>query len=170
MTIAKGTQLPDLPLQLARAEGATVSTLELFGNGRWVLFGVPGAFTPTCSTKHLPGFVQHFDAFRKAGFDVACLSVNDRFVMGAWAERENVPADLKMIADGNGSFARALGLELDATAYGMGLRAKRFAMLIDSGSVTELFVEAPGEFRTSSAEALLEFIGGEAMAGTSSCG
>jgi peroxiredoxin len=123
-----------------------------------VLFAVPGAFTPTCSAKHLPGYVEKFDEFGQRGIDVACLSVNDAFVMGAWAKDQNVPAGVHMLADGNGAFTRALGLELDATAFGMGLRAKRFALYAEDGVVKQLHVEAPGEFKVSSADYVLEHL------------
>ena len=115
----------------------------------------PGAFTPTCSEKHLPGFVQHFEAFRDKGVDVACVSVNDPFVMQAWGQSQQVPDGLQMLADGNGDFTRALGLEMDASGYGMGRRSKRFALYAEDGVVKSLFVEAPGEFRVSSAGHLL---------------
>ena len=117
-----------------------------------------GAFTPTCSERHLPGYVEHFAAFRERGIDVACLAVNDAFVLKAWAQAQDVPAGLLMLADGNADFVRALGLEMDATKYGMGVRGKRFALYADDGIVKVLAVEAPGEFRVSSAEAMLAAI------------
>ena len=123
-----------------------------------VIFAVPGAFTPTCSEKHLPGFVEHFDAFRERGVDVACVAVNDPFVMQAWAESQHVPEGLMMLADGNGDFTRALGLEMDASAYGMGTRSKRFAIYAEDGVAREVLVEAPGEFRVSSAEHVLSVL------------
>ena len=106
------------------------------------MFAVPGAFTPTCSEKHLPGFVEHFDEFRAKGIEVACMSVNDPFVMQAWGQSQHVPEGLMMLADGNGDFTRALGLEMDASAYGMGTRAKRFALYAEDGVVKQLHVEA----------------------------
>ena len=127
-----------------------------FAGKKVVVFSLPGAFTPTCSEKHLPGFVEHFDEFRSRGIEVACMAVNDPFVMQAWGQSQNVPEGLMMLADGNGDFTRALGLELDASAYGMGRRAKRFALYADDGVVKLLNVEAPGEFRVSSAEHVLE--------------
>ena len=156
MTIQAGDRIPDATLNTIR-DGAVqaVSTGEVFDGRKVALFAVPGAFTPTCSAKHLPGYVEHFDAFRARGVDVACLSVNDAFVMDAWAKSQSAPEDLTMLADGNGEFARALGLELDATAFGMGVRAKRFALYAEDGVVKSLFVEAPGEFRVSSAEHML---------------
>jgi glutaredoxin/glutathione-dependent peroxiredoxin len=156
MTIQIGERIPEVPLQRIREGVETIDTNALFDGRRIVLFAVPGAFTPTCSEKHLPGFVQHFDEFRSRGIEVACMSVNDPFVMQAWGESQNVPDGLMMLADGNGDFARALGLELDASAYGMGRRAKRFALFADDGVVKLLNVEAPGEFRVSSAEHVLE--------------
>ncbi|MDR0182301.1 peroxiredoxin [Lysobacter arvi] len=156
MTIQIGERIPEVPLQRIREGVETVDTNALFDGRRIVLFAVPGAFTPTCSEKHLPGFVQHFDEFRSRGIEVACMAVNDPFVMQAWGESQNVPEGLMMLADGNGDFARALGLELDASAYGMGRRAKRFALYADDGVVKLLNVEAPGEFRVSSAEHVLE--------------
>ncbi len=161
MPIQIGQPLPDVPLAVVDGGARqTARTGELFAGHKVVMFAVPGAFTPTCSEKHLPGFVARFDAFRKRGFEVFCLSVNDAFVMQAWAQAQGVPASLKMLADGNGEFTRALGLELDGNAYGMGLRARRFALVAENGIVTALAVEAPGEFRVSSAEAMLEAIPG----------
>ncbi|MET3929894.1 peroxiredoxin [Lysobacter sp. OAE881] len=156
MTIQIGERIPEVPLQRIREGVETVDTNALFDGRRIVLFAVPGAFTPTCSEKHLPGFVEHFDEFRSRGIEVACMAVNDPFVMQAWGQSQNVPDGLMMLADGNGDFARALGLELDASAYGMGRRAKRFALYADDGVVKLLNVEAPGEFRVSSAEHVLE--------------
>ena len=156
MTIQIGERIPEVPLQRIREGVETVDTNALFDGRRIVLFAVPGAFTPTCSEKHLPGFVEHFDEFRSLGIEVACMAVNDPFVMQAWGASQNVPDGMMMLADGNGDFARALGLELDASAYGMGRRAKRFALFADDGVVKLLNVEAPGEFRVSSAEHVLE--------------
>ena len=156
MTIQIGERIPEVPLQRIREGVETVDTNALFDGRRIVLFAVPGAFTPTCSEKHLPGFVEHFEEFRSRGIEVACMAVNDPFVMQAWGQSQNVPEGLMMLADGNGDFTRALGLELDASAYGMGRRAKRFALYADDGVVKLLNVEAPGEFRVSSAEHVLE--------------
>ena len=133
----------------------TVDTGTLFEDRKVVLFAVPGAFTPTCSEKHLPGFVEHFDDFRRKGIAVACMSVNDPFVMQAWGESQHVPGELMMLADGNAQFTRALGLEMDASAYGMGTRSKRFAIYAEDGVVRQVWVEAPGEFRVTSAEHVL---------------
>ena len=161
MTIQTGQPLPDVPLTVVDGgERQNTRSGELFAGRKGVMFAVPGAFTPTCSEKHLPGFVARFEAFRARGFEVFCLSVNDAFVMQAWATAQGVPPGLKMLADGNGEFTRALGLELDGSAYGMGLRARRFALVAEDGVVTSLAVEAPGEFRVSSAEAMLDAVGG----------
>ena len=156
MTIQPGDRLPEIPLQRIREGVETVDVHTLFDGKQVVLFAVPGAFTPTCSERHLPGFVEKFDAFRQRGVEVLCLSVNDPFVMKAWGESQHVPEGLQMLADGNGEFTRALGLEMDASGYGMGTRARRFAMFVDDGVVKQLHVEAPGEFRVSSAEYVLD--------------
>jgi peroxiredoxin len=155
MAIQPGDRLPEVPLKRIRSGVETVITTELFEGKKLVLFAVPGAFTPTCSEKHLPGFVEHFDEFRKKGVEVACVSVNDPFVMQAWGQSQHVPDELMMLADGNGEFTRALGLEMDASAYGMGTRSKRYALVAEDGVVKQVFVEAPGEFRVSSAEHVL---------------
>ena len=155
MSIQVGEHLPDVPLQRIHDGIQTVDTAKLFGDNKVVIFAVPGAFTPTCSEKHLPGFVEHYQQFRDKGIDVACISVNDPFVMQAWGQSQNVPEGLMMLADGNAVFTRALGLELDASSYGMGTRAKRFSLYAENGVVKQLFVEAPGEYRVSSAEHML---------------
>jgi len=158
MTIQVGDKIPQAILNELKDGVQAVDTTELFGGKKVVLFAVPGAFTPTCSAKHLPGYVEKAAEFGKRGIEVACLSVNDAFVMGAWAKDQNVPAGIHMLADGNGAFTRALGLELDATAFGMGLRAKRFALYAEDGVVRQLHVEAPGEFKVSSADYVLEHL------------
>lgn len=155
MTIQVGDRLPEAKLQRIREGVEVVDTPTLFEGKRVVLFAVPGAFTPTCSERHLPGFVEHFDAFRDKGVEVLCMSVNDPFVMKAWGESQHVPDGLMMLADGNGEFAHALGLEMDASGYGMGKRSKRFSLYAEDGVVKQLNVEAPGEFRVSSAEHIL---------------
>jgi len=159
MSIQIGDTLPDVTINLVKDGVQAVKTSEVLGKGKVVLFAVPGAFTPTCSAKHLPGYVEHFDAFRQHGVTVACMAVNDAFVMDAWAKSQSVPDGLLVLADGNGDFARALGLELDATGFGMGLRAKRFAIVAEDGVVRGVHVEAPGEFKVSSAEYVLEQLG-----------
>ena len=156
MTIAVGDRIPESTVTYFKDGIQTASTLDLMGTGKVVLFAVPGAFTPTCSNKHLPGYVQHFAEFQQRGVEVMCLAVNDAYVMQAWAASQHVPAGLWMLADGNGAFTKALGLELDGSGYGMGLRARRFALYAENGVVKQLQVEAPGEFRVSTAEAMLE--------------
>jgi peroxiredoxin len=133
-----------------------LSTDELFKGKRVVLFSVPGAFTPTCDAKHLPGFVQLADQIRAKGVDtIACMAVNDVFVMNAWGKASGVGDRILMLADGNGEYARALGLELDAKGYGMGTRGQRFAIIARDGVVTHVNVEAPGQFKVSAAEYVL---------------
>lgn len=161
MTIKAGDRIPEATLNVINSPDGGVqkfSTDELFKGKKVVLFSVPGAFTPTCSEKHLPGYVEHFQEFKKRGIEVACMAVNDAFVMKAWANDREVPAGLMMVADGNGEFAKALGLEMDATKFGMGLRSKRFALYVEDGVVKQAQVEAPGEFKVSSAEAMLAAI------------
>jgi peroxiredoxin len=157
MSIKVGDKVPSATLKVMTADGpASVSTEELFGKGKAVMFSVPGAFTPTCSARHLPGFVDHLDAIRAKGVDrVVCIAVNDVFVMNAWGQSANVGDKIVMAADGNGEFTRALGLELDARGFGMGQRGQRFAMITEDGIVKALDVEAPGEFKVSSAEHVL---------------
>lgn len=155
MTIQIGQSLPDVELSVVGEEIHPCRTGELFAGSRAVLFAVPGAFTPTCSSRHLPGYAQRYADFQQAGVKVMCLAVNDAYVMQAWARDQQVPAGLLMLADGN----RALGLELDGTAFGMGLRARRFALYAEDGVVRLLQVEAPGELRVSTAEAMLAAIG-----------
>jgi len=157
MAIQVGDKIPSATLKLAAADGMKdVSTDELF-RGKVVLFAVPGAFTPTCSMKHLPGFVHNAEAIRAKGADrIVCLAVNDAFVMGAWGKDQKVGDKVVMAADGNGEFTRALGLELDASRFGMGLRSQRFALVAQDGVVKHVAVEAPGKFEVSSAEAVLK--------------
>ncbi len=156
MSIQVGDRIPDATLSVMTGEGPKpLPTADLFGGKRVVLFSVPGAFTPTCSAKHLPGFVDHADEILSRGVDeIVCMAVNDVFVMNAWGKSANAE-NITMAADGNGEFAEALGLELDASGFGMGQRSQRFALIADDGVVTGLFVEAPGEFRVSAAEHVL---------------
>ena len=157
MTIKGGDKMPAGAFKTMTRDGPqNLTTDQLFAGKKVVLFSVPGAFTPTCDAKHLPGFVQHFQEFRDKGIEVLCLAVNDPFVMQAWAQSQHAPDGMIMLADGNGDFTRALGLELDASAYGMGTRAKRFALDADDGVVKQLHVEEPGEYRVSSAEYMLQ--------------
>lgn len=157
MTIKAGDRIPAGTLKQMTKEGpANVTTDQLFKGRKVVLFSVPGAFTPTCHAKHLPGYVELYDRLKAKGVDtVACLAVNDVFVMDAWGKASGVGDRILMLADGNAEFTRALGLELDATGFGMGIRGKRFAMVVNDGVVTHLNVEAAGEFRVSAADYVL---------------
>jgi peroxiredoxin len=152
-----GDAVPAMKLMQVTADGPReVDTGELFSGKTAVLFAVPGAFTPTCSAKHLPGFVANVDALKAKGVDlVVCTAVNDVFVMGAWAKDQGVGDGIVMLADGSGAFARALGLELDLVARGLGVRSQRYAMVIRDGKVAHLAVEQPGGFEVSKAEAIL---------------
>lgn len=152
-----GNVIPPMKLTAATAEGPReVSTDEIFGGKKVVLFAVPGAFTPTCSMRHLPGYLQSMDALRAKGVEsVACIAVNDVFVMGAWAKEQGVDERVTMLADGSGAFTKALGLELDLVARGLGIRSQRYAMIADNGRVTHLAVEPPGGFEVSTAESVL---------------
>ena len=156
MTIQIGDRIPSAVFNVLKDGVQAVSTADVFAGKNVVLFSVPGAFTPTCSAKHLPGYVQHLDEFKAKGIDVACMAVNDAFVMDAWAKHQNVPEEgIAMLADGNGTLTEALGLEMDGSAFGLGKRSKRFALYAEDGVVKQLFVEAPGEFKVSSAEHVL---------------
>ena len=158
MAIKVGDKVPSAKLQHKSKDGIqTVSTDDLFKGKKVVLFALPGAFTPTCSAKHLPGFVNNHQDLKGKGVDtVACLSVNDAFVMDAWGRDQHVEDKVMMLADGNGEFTKAVGLTMDATGYGMGLRSQRYAMVVEDGVVKKLNVEAPGAFEVSSAEAILK--------------
>jgi len=157
MTIKAGDRMPSGKLKTMTAEGPKdISTDDLFKGKKVVLFSVPGAFTPTCDAKHLPGFVQNAEQLKAKGVDtIACMAVNDVFVMNAWGKNSNVGDKVLMLADGNGDYARALGLELDARGFGMGTRGQRFAIIVDDGVATAVNVEAPGQFKVSAAEHLL---------------
>ncbi len=159
MSIQIGEHIPEVNIKRIDGGFETIDTHAFFEGKKLLLFAVPGAFTPTCSEKHLPGFIALYDQFRDRGIVVACMSVNDPFVMKAWAQGQHAPEGMEFLADGNGDFARALGLELDASAYGMGIRSKRFALYAENGIVKDLQVEAPGEFKVSTAEHMLERIG-----------
>jgi peroxiredoxin len=158
MSIKVGDKVPSATLKQMTKEGPKdVSTDELFKGKKIVIFGLPGAFTPTCSAKHVPGYVQNIDALRAKGVDaVACVSVNDVFVMGAWGKDQKAEDKVMMLADGNGDFAKAIGLVMDGSKFGMGSRSQRYAMVVDDGVVKTLNVEAPGAFEVSSAEAILK--------------
>ena len=157
MTIKVGEKIPTATLkQMAKDGPSNVSTTDFFKGRTVVMFSVPGAYTPTCHARHLPGFLQHLAALKAKGVDaVACTAVNDVFVMDAWGKACNAGDGIAMLADGNGDFVKMLGLELDASGFGMGTRGQRFALVAKDGVVTHLFVETGGEFRVSSAEHVL---------------
>lgn len=157
MTIKVGDTLPDVTFMTMTADGPSpVSTSEVFGGKRVALFAVPGAFTPTCSAKHLPGFIEKAAELKAKGIDrIACTSVNDVFVMGAWGSDQGAGEEVMMLADGNGDFADAVGLVLDGSKFGMGKRSQRYAMVVNDGKVEHLFVEEGGGFEVSSAEHML---------------
>ncbi len=157
MTIQVGDKVPLVNFKKMTHEGPKEINSETVFNGKKVVFfAVPGAFTPGCSVTHLPGFVVKADEIKSKGVDeIVCMAVNDAFVMGAWGQAQNAE-ELLMLADGNGEFTKAIGLEMDATGFGMGIRAKRFGMIVDDGTVTHLAIEAPGEIKVSSAEAIME--------------
>ena len=158
MTIKVGDRMPEGKFGVMTSDGpGSISTDELCAGKKVVLFAVPGAFTPTCSMSHLPGYIEHADALVAKGVDtIACMSVNDVFVMDAWGKDRAAGSSVMMLADGNGEMTKALGLELDASGFGMGHRSQRFALVIDDGVVSQVHVEAPGEFKVSAAEAVLE--------------
>ncbi len=158
MTIKVGEKVPAVKLKQMTPEGMKdVDTGEFFKGKKVVLFALPGAFTPTCSAKHLPGFVEKAAELRSKGVDaVACLSVNDAFVMNAWGKQQNADGKVQMLADGNGDFTRAVGLEMDGSGYGLGQRSQRYAMIVQDGVVKALNVEKPGAFEVSSVEAVLK--------------
>ena len=157
MTISVGDKIPAATLTQMTADGpAPISTDDLFAGKKVVLFSVPGAFTPTCSAQHLPGFVNHADDIKGKGVDtIACMAVNDVFVMNAWGKDQNTADKVLMLADGNAEFSKALGLELDASGFGMGTRGQRFSLIADNGVVTHLNLEDGGAFQNSSAEVAL---------------
>lgn len=157
MTISVGDKMPSGAFGVMTDSGpGAISTDDLFSGKKVVLVSVPGAFTPTCSMNHLPGFVDQAAALKSKGVDtIACMAVNDVFVMDAWGKDRGVGDDVMMLADGNGDYARALGLEMDGTAFGLGMRGQRFAIVVDDGVATHVGVEAPGEFEVSKAEAVL---------------
>jgi len=158
MTIAVGDTIPAAMLTKVTESGPeAVSTADYFKGRRVALFSVPGAYTPTCSARHLPGFVEKAAELKAKGIDeIACTAVNDAFVMGAWGKSAGVDGRVTMLADGNGDFAEALGLTMDGSKFGMGRRGQRFSMVVNDGTVEQLNVEAGGEFRVSAAEYLLE--------------
>ena len=157
MAISEGDKLPKATLHMIKEGRPTpVTTDELFGDKKVVLFAVPGAYTPTCSQAHLPGYVVQADAIKEKGVDsIVCLSVNDAFVMDSWGKDKNADA-LLMVGDGNGEFTSAVGLEMDGSGFGLGTRSQRYAMIVEDGTVTKLSVEEPGQFEVSKAEAILD--------------
>ena len=157
MTIKVGDKIPDVTFMKATANGPEpVESKDFFKGRKVALFSVPGAFTPTCSAKHLPGFVDNAAQLKAKGVDeIACTAVNDAFVMGAWSKSANADGKVTMLGDGSGDFAKALGLEMDGTKFGLGMRGQRFSMIVDDGVVKELNIEEGGEFRVSSADYLL---------------
>lgn len=158
MAIKVGDKLPCVKLYVMTGNGpAAIDSDSLFAGKKVVLFALPGAFTPTCSAAHLPGFVVHADAIKAKGVDsIVCLAVNDAFVMEAWGKAQNVEDRVLMVADGNGDFTRAIGLEMDGGSFGMGIRSQRYAMVVENGTVSAMSVEPPKTFQASSAEAILE--------------
>ena len=160
MTIKVGDTIPSMKLMVATADGPKeTSTDEIFKGKKVVLFAVPGAFTPTCSAKHLPGFVQNADALKAKGVDeIACISVNDAFVMGAWGKDQKSGDKVMMLGDGAAEFTKAMGLEMDLTKNGMGVRSQRYAMIVKDGKIDQLFVEKPGAFEVSAAENVLKHL------------
>jgi peroxiredoxin len=157
MTISVGDRIPDVPLTIATSDGPQQTTSgEFFRGKRVALFAVPGAFTPTCSARHMPSYVEKASDLKGKGVDeIACISVNDPFVMSAWGERDG-SRDITMLADGNGAFADAVGLAMDGSKFGMGKRSQRYSMIVNDGVIEQLNVEQPGEYRASSAEHMLE--------------
>jgi len=157
MTVKVGDKAPNVDVMIATADGPQkASTADVLGSGKVVLFSVPGAFTPTCSARHLPGFVEKTDQLKAKGVDkIVCMSVNDAFVMKAWGEAQNALGKIEMLADGNGDFSRALGLTFDGKGFGMGERGQRFAAVLEDGVIKQLHVEAPGAFEVSSADYML---------------
>ena len=160
MTVQIGDRVPAATMAVMAADGpSTLTSSALFDGNRVVLFALPGAFTPTCSQAHLPGFVVHADEIIAKGVDrIVCLSVNDAFVMDAWGKAQNADDRVMMVADGSAEFTLATGLEVDLSSRQMGLRSQRYAMIVDDGVVTALEVEAPGQFEVSSAEAILKLL------------
>lgn len=160
MTIAVGDTIPDIKVMTTKDGSPThVQTSEVLGSGKVVLFGVPGAFTPTCSDYHLPSYVIRHDELVAKGVDtVACISVNDPFVMSAWGESQNVGDSVVMLADGNGEFTSAIGLEMDGSGFGLGTRSQRYAMVLEDGVVTVLHVEPGSGLTISAADAILDVL------------
>jgi len=161
MTIKAGDKIPSVKLRHMTKDGVKeITTDEIFKGKKVAIFGLPGAFTPTCSAKHLPGYLANFDKFKAKGVDtIVCISVNDSFVMDAWGKSQNVTDKVLMVADGNAEFAKAAGIEMDGTGYGMGLRMKRFSAYVVDGEVKSFNLEKPGSFEVSNAETMLAQVG-----------
>jgi len=157
MTITVGDKLPEATLvEMTESGPSPRTTDDIFGGRKVALFSVPGAFTPTCSAKHLPGFIEQSEVFKAKGVDeIVCMAVNDAFVMGAWGKSQGAGGKVSLLSDGNGDFSKALGLEMDGRAYSMGMRGQRFSMIVENGVVTALNIEGPGEFHVSSADHML---------------
>ena len=157
MTISIGDKIPSVDLNILTDDGpGGISTDEIFAGKKVAIFGLPGAFTPTCSAKHLPGFVNNAEALKAKGIDaIVCLAVNDVFVMGAWGKAQDVGDSVMMVADGSAKFVTAAGLDFDMSAKGFGVRSQRFSMVVDDGTVTSLQIDAPGTFENTSAEVML---------------
>lgn len=160
MSISVGDKIPAIELAVMGKDGPeSINTRQIFNGKKVVLFALPGAFTPTCSTAHVPGFVVFNDAIRAKGVDtIACLSVNDAYVMGAWGQAQNVGDNILMLGDGNGDFTQAVGLSIDGTKSNMGIRSQRYAMIVEDGVVTHLNIETPPEFKVSDAESILKLL------------
>lgn len=158
MSISVGERMPEGSFAVMSGDGPdSISTGDLFAGKKVVLFSVPGAFTPTCSAKHLPGYVEQAAAIKAKGVDtIVCMAVNDVFVMDAWGKNQDVGTDVMMLADGNGDYTNALGLGLDASGFGMGQRGQRFAIVVDDGVATGVYIEGPGEFKVSAADSVLD--------------
>ncbi|KAF0117172.1 MAG: AhpC/TSA family protein [Hyphomonadaceae bacterium] len=160
MTIKIGDKLPDSKFMIPTIDGPKpATTQEIFGGKKVALFALPGAFTPTCSARHLPSYIEKLPELKAKGIDaIACTAVNDVFVMGAWAKDQGIKGEIIMLADGSANFAKAIGLDFDGSAFGMGIRSQRYGMVVDDGIVTHLFVEKGGEYKVSAAEYMLENI------------
>ena len=158
--IKVGDKIPSATLmEMQDGKPAPVSTDSFFGGKKVALFALPGAFTPTCSAKHVPGFVNNYDALKAKGVDaIACVSVNDAFVMGAWGKDQKTDGKILMLGDGSGEFSQAMGLTMDLTKNGLGVRSQRYAMIVDNGVIKDLFVEKPGAFEVSAAENVLKHL------------
>lgn len=157
MTVSVGDRIPSTKIKTMTSDGMSeVDTGDYFAGKKVVMFAVPGAFTPTCSAKHLPGFVENAAELKGKGVDeIACISVNDAFVMDAWGKSQNASSDVTMLADGNGDFTKAMGLEMDGSGFGLGTRSQRYALVAENGTITTLNVEQPGAFDVSRAEAII---------------